>query len=49
MSEVEDKLRQYLNGGDRDGFGGRDPWRSFSGGGGLDHVINVLAASVEHA
>ena len=46
MSEVEDAIAKYLKGGDRSGFGARDPFRKWSGGGGVDNVAKTLAAGV---
>ena len=41
-----DGVRKYLAGGDHDGFGGRDPFAGFSGGGSAEGVAKALAAHV---
>ena len=47
MSEVERAIAAYLDGGDRAGFGTRDPFRRFTGGGGAEGVAKALALSVK--
>ena len=41
MSEVEAALKAYLMGGERMGFGSRDPFRKFGGAGGVDAVAKL--------
>ena len=44
--DIFDALRKYLEEGDHDGFASRDPWVSISGDGGLDSLLEKLAANV---
>ena len=47
MSSVcVDLLKAYLEGGDNTGFGNRDPFRKYSGGGGCDGLAKALAESL---
>ena len=39
-------IKSYLTGGDREGFGGRDPLAGYSGGGGADGLAKALANNV---
>ena len=39
-------IAQYLAGGERSGFGRRDPFRKFSGGGSVDGLAKLLAVGV---
>ena len=46
-TDVVEKIARYLEGGDFDDFGGRDPFRKVSGGGGLRGMANLLSVKVE--
>ena len=47
-SDCVDPIRAYLVGGDRDGFGqNEDPFKKFSGGGGVDGLAKLLAVDVD--
>ena len=39
-------IKAYLEGGDNAGFGSRDPFRKYSGGGGCDGLGKALAESL---
>ena len=38
-------IKAYLDGGDRDGFGSRNPFDNFSGEGGTEGLAKALAVS----
>ena len=40
-------IKAYLDGGDRDGFGARNPFDNFSGEGGSDGLAKALAVDVK--
>ena len=47
-SDCVDAIVRYLKGGDRGSFGsGKDPFKSFSGGGGLEGLAKAIAADVD--
>ena len=45
-SECVTLISKYLAGGERDGFGRRDPFRRFSGGGAAEGLARLLASGV---
>ena len=47
MFEVERAIKAYLDGGGRTGFGSRDSFRKYSGGGGAATFAKALAAAVK--
>ena len=40
-------IKAYLDGGDRDGFGSRNPFDNFSGEGGTEGLAKALAVDVK--
>jgi hypothetical protein len=47
-SDCVDALTRYLKGGDRASYGdGKDPFKKFSGGGGVEGLAKALAADVD--
>ena len=46
MEEIGQSIKKYLIGGEREGFGNRNPLKKACGNGGLEALVNVLATSV---
>ena len=47
-AEIVEALTEYLDGGERAGFGGRDPFTQYSGGGGAKGIAEAIAVTVDN-
>ena len=45
-AEILDSLREYLEGGDQQGFGNKEPWAGLSSDGGLEAMLEKIAVNV---